>query len=383
MYGIGFVCVALVSIISLLREWVRSRRSLQPGVGVRTSLNPEGVPSDRKSVGSLKPTIAFAAIASCIFAACLLFSFLSHSRGSNPPRQLSIAGIQLEFPSEDDILVALDRLHATESGADLLMLSEYTLDGPVPEKIKLWCRDHHRYLLVGGKAPAPHKNFYDTAYVVGPDGTIVFEQVKSVPIQFFNDGLPAPEQKLWDSPWGKLGICVCYDLSYTRVTDRLVRPGAQAILVPTMDVIDWGRWEHVLHARVAPVRAAEYGIPIARVASSGISQIVDREGHTLAVAPFPGQNEIIRATISLSTAGSLPLDRFLAPACVALGLLLILVLAFLRFFKRPHLPYSACSVSPQGTDTSPSPVATVLTCIIACRCRLISSFRVQGSSFRR
>ncbi len=46
----------------------------------------------------------------------------------------------------------------------------------------------------------------------------VFKQAKSVPIEFFQDGRPAAEQRLWHSPWGNLGICICYDLSYSRVT---------------------------------------------------------------------------------------------------------------------------------------------------------------------
>ena len=62
-----------------------------------------------------------------------------------------------------------------------------------------------------------------------------------------------------------IGICICYDLSYRRVTDPLIRMGAQALIVPTMDVADWGRRQHELHARVAPVRAAEYGVPIFRL----------------------------------------------------------------------------------------------------------------------
>ena len=99
---------------------------------------------------------------------------------------------------------------------------------------------NHRYLVVGGKDPAPKNNYYDTDFVVGPNGDIVFRQGKSVPIQFFKDGLPAPKQELWNSPWGKIGFCVCYDLSYTRVIDPLVKMGAQLIIVPTMDVVDWG-----------------------------------------------------------------------------------------------------------------------------------------------
>jgi apolipoprotein N-acyltransferase len=165
---------------------------------------------------------------------------------------------------------------------------------------------------------------------------VVFKQVKSVPIQFFKDGLPAPEQKLWDSPWGKIGICICYDLSYTCVTDELVRQGAQMLIVPTMDVAEWGRHQHELHARVAPVRAAEYGIPIFRVASSGISQGVSGSGHVQSSALFPGEGELLffGARLSPNHKGSLPLDRWLAPFCVAVTGAFVMWLVLDHYMRR-------------------------------------------------
>jgi len=145
----------------------------------------------------------------------------------------------------------------------------------------------------------------------------IFSQVKAVPIQFFKDGLPAEKQAVWDSPWGKIGLCVCYDLSCTRVTDELIRQGAQAILAPTMDVEDWGKRQHLLHGRVAPIRAAEYGVPIFRLCSSGISQAVDQYGRVLARAPFPGQGKSLEASFELPRRGRLPADRFLIWPCIA------------------------------------------------------------------
>ena len=244
--------------------------------------------------------------------------------------RIHIAGVQMEFPSEHDIPTALDSLLTKCPNADLLVLSEYTLDGPVPDSMKDWCRRNHRYLVVGGKDPAPNNNYYDTAFVVGPSGEIVFRQGKSVPIQFFKDGLPAPKQELWNSPWGKIGFCVCYDLSYTRVVDPLVKMGAQLIIVPTMDVVDWGRREHQLHARVAPMRAAEYGLPIFRLASSGISQAVDLNGVTAATAPFGGEGQSLFATLALPGDGSLPADRLLAPVSLSVTVVILLVLCFLK-----------------------------------------------------
>jgi apolipoprotein N-acyltransferase len=254
-----------------------------------------------------------------------LAGMLDSSAGgaASPNQQVKVAGIQLEFPTEQQVLAGLDKLATREPDAQILVLSEYTFAEPIPEKVKAWCRKRGRYLIVGGKDPAG-ANFYNTAFVISPDGDIALSQVKSVPIQFFKDGLPAREQKVWNSPWGKIGLCICYDLSYARVTDGLARLGAQALIVPTMDVADWGRQQHELHARIAPMRAAEYGIPIFRLASSGISQVVDATGKVLAAAPFPGEEEMLSTTLNLRHPARLPLDRWLASACTVLTGLAIL-----------------------------------------------------------
>lgn len=252
----------------------------------------------------------------CVGVIIAFVAFLAPGLRKFPEPQVHLAGVQMELRDERAIPAALDSLLGKYTNADIVVLSEYTLDGPVPAFLKDWCRANHRYLVVGGKDPLPNNNFYDTAFVVGPEGEIVFKQVKSVPVQFFKDGLPAPEQIIWDSPWGKIGFCICYDLSYTRVTDRLVKKGAQMLIVPTMDVSDWGRHQHELHARVAPVRAAEYRIPIFRVGSSGISQAVAADGREMATAPFPGEGKTLFAAFALPAGGSLPVDRILSPLAV-------------------------------------------------------------------
>jgi len=260
---------------------------------------------------------ALAVLASGIAVFGVVGWLSNRGNSADPVRQLPIAGVQLEFASEREVLVWLNHLNQRYPDAKLLVLSEYTFDDLPPEAIKAWCGEHHRYLIVGGKRPAGPNNFYNSAFVISPEGQTVFQQAKSVPIQFFKDGLPAPEQKLWESPWGKLGICICYDLSYTRVADRLVHMGAEALIVPTMDVADWGKRQHEQHARVGPVRAAEYHVPIFRLASSGISQAINPSGALLASAPFPGQGAMLFASLPLRGSGRVPSDRWLALLCVA------------------------------------------------------------------
>jgi apolipoprotein N-acyltransferase len=247
---------------------------------------------------------------------------------------LSLAGIQMEFPSENILTEALDGALKQNTNAQIFVLSEYTLDGGVPDSLKNWCRTNARYLIVGGKDVVTNQIYYNTAFVVGTNGEVIFKQAKSVPIQFFDDGLPAQKQEVWDSPFGKIGICICYDLSYTRVTDKLIEQGAQLLIVPTMDVSEWGKHEHELHSRVSPVRAAEYGISIFRLASSGISQAVSGSGNVIAQTSFDKQGEVLSAQLRLPSRGSIPLDRFLAPVCTGITTAILIALLFLSWKER-------------------------------------------------
>lgn len=243
-----------------------------------------------------------------------------------------VAGIQLEFPEPSDITPALDLTLTNHPEANIVVLPEYTTKNGVPERLRAWCRQNQRYLVLGSTNPAGPEQYYNTAYVIDPAGEIVHKQAKSVPIQFFRDGLPAETQAVWQSPWGPIGICICYDLSYTRVVDELVRQGAKALIVPTMDVAEWGAYQHTVHAKVAPTRAAEYRIPIFRLASSGISQLVDAHGNVLATAPFPGPRATIGGHLAMSANARLPWDRRLAR--ITLGALPVLLLILIIHTRR-------------------------------------------------
>jgi apolipoprotein N-acyltransferase len=326
-------------------------------------------------------------------------AFLLVAAHSAPAKPLHLAGVQLEFPTHDQVLAALDRAIAERPETDLIVFSEYTFDSPPPKSVRDWCRVNRRHLIAGGKDPTPDGDFYNTAFVVGPDGEIVFRQAKSQPIQFFKDGKPAPSQQLWDSPWGRIGLAVCCDDGYTHIMDELVRQGAQLLIIPTMDVVEWGRAQHELHARLGPIRAAEYRILVVRVCSSGVSQVIGANGVVLSSLPFtpvdesdskPGNgigrsaspNEesaphpadppdrkstrqfslsfrsadaralaplndgILFASLDLSGSGHLPPDRWLVRGCVAVTPLL-LIGCFIRRL-RPKADGVAASPPPSS-----------------------------------
>jgi apolipoprotein N-acyltransferase len=257
-------------------------------------------------------------VAGVVAAGALFAAGLRDTPDDPGARGLRVAGLQVEGADAALLPARLDALLAKHPEADLVVLPEYTLSGPPTAGLLDWCRRRRRHLVVGGMDPVEGNAFRNTAFVVGPEGTVVFRQAKSVPIQFFLDGLPAERQETWQSPWGRVGICICYDLSFTRVVDGLIRQGAQVLVVPTMDAVSWGGPQHRLHARIGPARALEHGVPVVRVCSSGISQVVAPSGRVLATAPFPGQGETIAATVVPAPRGRVPPDRYPALFAVAI-----------------------------------------------------------------
>jgi len=181
-------------------------------------------------------------------------------------------------------------------------LSEYTFDGPISERVKAWCRQHKKYLMAGERRHCRHGILQYG--ICGRSGRRdCFPPGQKRPIQFFKDGRPAREQKLWESPWGKLGICVCYDLSYRRITDELIRQGAQAIIAPTMDVADWGG------ISIAFTRAwRPCGRRNMACRSSGLQfrhfTIDRRRRLRVASAPFPGEHATIAGRLNWRSAAA-------------------------------------------------------------------------------
>ena len=246
-----------------------------------------------------------------------------------------VTGVQLEQALPEQLLQGLDAARAAHPDTQLFVLPEYSFSGRVPKSFTDWCRQHQCWLVAGGKDFLPgRKNshgepaYYNTAFVIGPEGSVLHRQAKAMPIQFFDDGQPAAQQQVWASPWGRIGLCICYDQNYVHITDPLAAQNMQALLIPTLDLETWGPHQHWLSARLAATRAAEYGVPVVRLASSGLSLMLDATGRVLASGSMPGQGEILSALIPLSAVPRQPWDRLPARlAVVPAGLLILWAMA--------------------------------------------------------
>ena len=287
------------------------------------------------AVGRRGP-VRFAGAAVLVGLAVLMFWRQGRYSTNGPPH---VAGVQLELPSVAEATAAIDRLAVAHPEADILVVSEYTFLGPVPPAVRDVVRRRHRHLVAGAERLLDDGRYYDVAVVVGPDGNDAFEQAKSVPVQFMSDGLPAESRRVWQSPWGPIGLAVCYDLGYASVMDDFVRQGARALIVPTMDLTSWGAYERrYLHGRMAPVRSAEYGIATFGVWSSGESQLTDNQGRVIATAPYPGQGAVIAGQLDMDHVGRIPPDRWLAKGATAATAVIFVCLVWPKRRAAPSPP---------------------------------------------
>jgi deaminated glutathione amidase len=162
------------------------------------------------------------------------------------------------------------------------------------------CRDAAKrtgiWIHLGSVAVAAEDGkFANRAFVIDSDGEIRATYDK---IHLFDVDLPTGES--WressvyrggseavvvdDTPVGRLGLTICYDLRFPALFQRLTDAGAQVIAVPAAFTVPTGRahWEVLLRAR-----AIEAGVFV--VASAQCGRHEDgREtyGHSLVVSPW-------------------------------------------------------------------------------------------------
>jgi nitrilase len=94
-----------------------------------------------------------------------------------------------------------------------------------------------------------------------------------------------------ESPFGRIGLSICYDVRFPELYRELVARGAELLLVPSAFTVPTGsdHWEVLLRARAIEnqcfvVASAQYGQHSAKRRSYGRSLIVDPWGLVLARA---------------------------------------------------------------------------------------------------
>ena len=172
---------------------------------------------------------------------------------------------------------------AASYGARLVATPENTnFLGPASEKVRTaeptdgpTCRRYRDlaarlgiHLLLGSfneRGNVPDKCF-NTSVLFGPDGRIIasyrkihlFDVDVSEAVHYReSDQIEAGDRAIVaETPLGRLGLSICYDLRFGNLYRRLVRDGAEILCVPAAFTLTTGRahWEPLLRAERLSVR---------------------------------------------------------------------------------------------------------------------------------
>lgn len=225
----------------------------------------------------------------------------------NGPITVAIAQMDPQLGRVKDNLATLTAMAETafRQGARLVVFPECALSGygfatleaardaaePVPgpstEALSALCAAHQSY-LVYGLLERDGETVYNTAALLGPAGLI--GRYRKLHLPFLGvDRLITPGNegfKVWETPIGRIGIAICYDLRFPESLRVLALQGADIIALPT----NWPDGSQLMPDFVTRTRALEnrvYLLACNRVGEEsgfwffGRSQIVGTSGKVL------------------------------------------------------------------------------------------------------
>lgn len=283
-----------------------------------------------------------------LLGAVALLLFFGERRAAELPvdrgREITVALVQDE--SYDLERLARRSLEPRVRGADLLVWPEYSFavrPGREERYRKLVAKSlgTSRAVKVLGAAVFPeekHERMRNFSWVLDADGRELGRYAKLHPIPYVERLLePNPAPRPVDTPLGRLGLQICYDLDFEDGTRRMVRDGAELLVVTNLDPAEWGKWQHAQHSAMSAVRAVESGLWLVRAASSGTSQIIDPSGRVRARLPAL-ESGVLYGTARLARGGTFytAVGWLVGPLCMAaaggltLALLLVPALGYRR-----------------------------------------------------
>ena len=224
---------------------------------------------------------------------------------------LTIALAQMDVPAgrPEANLVRVQEFaaQAREAGADLLLLPELWLHGYDLERAAEWAaplgeggfahmarlaREFGLYLAgsllerrAGGACGEPGRAISNTAVLYAPDGTLLGAYRKIHLFRLMQEPrylVAGDHTTLCPTPWGPVGLAICYDLRFPEPFRAMALAGAVLFLVPAQ----WPARRVEAWQLLVRARAAENELLVAacnRVGSDGQATF---PGHSLVVDPW-------------------------------------------------------------------------------------------------
>ncbi len=204
------------------------------------------------------------------------------------------AGAKAVFLPECCVLMQTSRAQLREA-------AEHESGGPIQERLSEIASQNDTWLFAGSIpiSSADPKRVYNSSIVFAPNGDAVaryhkahlFDVTLKNGEQYLESAytMPGESLSLVDTPFGRVGLSVCYDLRFPELYRALTEDRAEILLVPSAFSVTTGaaHWEPLLRARAIEngcyvIAAAQWGSHPSGRKTYGHSLVVDPWGEVIA-----------------------------------------------------------------------------------------------------
>jgi len=190
-------------------------------------------------------------------------------------------------------------LEAAQKNPAIIIFPLYTFPEDIyknPEFFTQLAQQTGSYILLGSHIPSG-KKFFDGALLYSPEGKLsgTYQAVQAPPFRSLNETTETQYQLL-ETPFGKIGVLLCYEDSQSRIAQNALETGADFILA----LSNPGHFKDTLlpqkHLYQDQLRAIETGRFVIRVSPNGPTAIINPKGK-LKSQTFANQKTIIYGQI--------------------------------------------------------------------------------------
>lgn len=193
------------------------------------------------------------------------------------------------------LIVALPEMFNCPYGNEFFpYYAEQFPNGPTIQTLASLAREHKIY-LVGGSIPERDQgNLYNTCFVFDPQGNLLARHRKvhlfdiDIPggITFKESATLSPGEgiTIFDTPFCRAGVAICYDIRFPELTRLMALKGAQLLLLPAAFNMTTGpaHWELTMRARALDNQIYVAAISPARDTNAGYVAF----GHSMVTSPW-------------------------------------------------------------------------------------------------
>lgn len=177
-------------------------------------------------------------------------------------KKITVAAIQMEIkPLDIDVnLKTAERLIKQvmkSCKCDLIVFPEDFITGPIPYNLELaqnensdsikymakLANDYKVYIVCGSVIKKINDKYYNTSFLINDKGKIILEYKKNYlwhPEKRYLT--PGNEIKVVKTPIGNIGIIICWDLAFPKISQKLSKLNADIICCPSYWTTEDGRF---------------------------------------------------------------------------------------------------------------------------------------------